>query len=238
MGDGKSKIIFLVCLILTACSILDVKKAEDLAQKTYRKSLKFEVDGKAFQGIAILPHKDCYEITLMPEDKMSFVLFQTFHRDVPIEKPKTGWFSNKIKYKYCPQTNTEDTGYSPLEVAVLNDKQVHDAFAFIMLRDTKPEISLPANLKCNGDFTYVDGTAICQTAAGLQEEIFFQQKVLVGTSNENCEKPESNDGLFWKVRVSEGECPYVFTAKEKHKNGKRLSLILTTIGYTALKTGD
>lgn len=225
-------------LLLVGCSIMQVQKASDLASKTYRKSLKFEVDEKTYEGIAVLPLKSCYDFTLIPEDKMSFYIFQTPHRDEPMEKPKTGWFSNKVKYRYCPQVGIEDQGYSPLEIAALNDKQKFDSFAFIMFRDVRPEISLKANLKCNGKFKAVEGTSICQTAAGLLQEITFNQVVLTSEPNGHCAKPESKDGIFWKIKVSEGECPYYFTAREKHKNGKRLSHLLTTIGYTALRTTD
>jgi hypothetical protein len=227
-------ILFILLLTINGCSILQVQKAEELAKKTYRKSLKFEVEEKIYEGIAVLSYKNCHNITFRPEDKMTFFIFQTPHRDEPMEKPKTGWFSNKVEYKFCPQLGIEDQGYSPLEVAALNEKQKFDSFAFIVFRDIRPEISLTANLKCNGKFKTYDGTSVCQTAEGLMQQIYFNQQVITSEPNAGCFKPESKDGIFWNIKVSEGECPYYFTAREKHKNGKRLSHLLTTIGYTAL----
>lgn len=220
--------------LLSSCGIMQVQKAEELASKTYRKSLKFEVNDVTYEGIAVLPLKSCYDFTLIPDDKMTFYIFQTPHRDEPMEKPKTGWFSSKVKYRYCPQSGIEDQGYSPLEIAALNEKQKYDSFAFIIFKDVRPEISLKANLKCNGKFQSVDGASICQTASGLMQEITFDQVVLTSEPNGNCAKPESKDGINWYVKVSDGECPYYFTAREKHKNGKRLSHLLTTIGYNSL----
>lgn len=228
-------IIFMIFSLLTGCSLMQVQDAQKMAEQTYRKYLKFKVDGKEYFGVAVLPRKSSYEIKFFPETKITTYLIQTCHRDEPIDKPKTGWFSNEFEYRFLPQAGIEDQGACPLEVAALEESQKKDGFAFIEFRDVRGEISLDGNLRCNGVFEKVQGTAICQSAEGLIQEIFFNQKVLIEKAGNSCPNPESEDGFFWRLKMPKDKCSYYFTAREKHKNGERLSLRLTTIGYTASK---
>ena len=236
--DNTLKKILIVLSILIigfqiGCSIIPVKDPEELAKYYFRKSLKFEIDGKSYEGVAVLPRKETYNITIIPDEKMTFYIFQTPHRDIPIDKPDTGWFNKKFSYKYTPQTNLEDRGYTPLKITALNKDQVSDAFAFIEFKDANSEISLEANVKCNGElYSNVIGVSICQTAKGLIEEILFKEKVLIESVDNNCVNPTTNDGILWRIKASEGECPYYFTARTRHENGHRLSHRLTMIGYT------
>lgn len=228
-------IALMIVVIFSGCSMLPVKSPEEMAKHTYRKELVFEVDGKKYAGIGVLPHKAFYDITFFPEAKVDSYIIQTCHRDVLIRKPKTGWFSNKYTYRYQPQVGLETKSTCALEVAALNESQKNEGFAFITYQDERPEISLKANMRCNGLFSNEQGVAICQTAAGLLQQVFFMQQVLIENVGGPCEMPTSDDGFFWNLKVSKDECTYFFTGREKHKNGKRLSFGLTTIGYTSIK---
>lgn len=178
------------------CSLVPVKDPKDLSKYSFRKSLKFEVDGRSYSGVAVLPRKQSYTITIMPDEKMTFYIFQTPHRDIPIDKPDTGWFNKKFVYQYSPQPGLEDRGYTPLEITALNKDQVSDAFAFIEFKDANSEISLEATIKCNGELQpNVVGVSICQTAKGLIEEILFNEKVLIESVDNGCEKPYTDDGI-------------------------------------------
>lgn len=220
--------------LTTLFQLKDYKDPKELSKHTYRKQLKFEVDGKTYEGVAVLPRKTSYQITIMPEEKMTYYIFQTPHREVVFDKPETGWFNKKFTYNYAPQYGLEDRGYMPLEIAALNKEQVADSFAFIEFQDARPEISLEANIRCNGNFDTANGVSLCQTAKGLIQEIFFQEKVLITPSENGCAEPETKDGYFWKIQTSEGECPYYFTAQKKHSNGKRMSHRFTVISYTKI----
>lgn len=213
--------------------IKDVKDPKELSKHTYRKQLKFEVDGKIYEGVAVLPRKSSYSITIIPEEKMTYYIFQTPHREIVFDKPDTGWFNKKFTYLYNPQYDLEDRGYTPLEIAALNKDQEADAFAFIEFKDARPEISLEANVRCNGEYQSGNiGVSLCQTAKGLIQEIFFKEKVLIENVDNGCSQPTTESGYFWRIEASEGECPYYFTAQRKHENGKRLSHRLTMVSYT------
>lgn len=214
--------------------IKDLKNPQELSKQTYRKQLKFEIDGKTYEGVAVLPRKTSYQITIVPEEKMTYYIFQTPHREVVFDKPDNGWFNKKFAYTYAPQYGLEDRGYMPLEIAALNKEQVADAFAFIEFQDARPEISLEANVRCNGNFQSSIGVSLCQTAKGLIQEIFFKEKVLIQDVNNGCSQPETQDGFFWRIQTSEGECPYYFTAQRKHENGKRMSHRFTVVSYTKI----
>ena len=60
-------IIFMIFSLLTGCSLMQVQDAQKMAEQTYRKYLKFKVDGKEYLGVAVLPRKSSYEIKFFPE---------------------------------------------------------------------------------------------------------------------------------------------------------------------------
>lgn len=216
------------------CSILQTQSANEMASKTFRKDLKFEIDGKTYSGVAVLPRKPTYEIIFHPETKIERFIIQTCHRDATIDKPKTGWFSNKFTYKFTPQPGIEDSMSCPLEIAALDLNQTKNGFAFIEFQDQRPEISLKANIKCNGDYNLETGVGVCQSAAGLLQQVFFSEKVLLEGVTGECEGPESNDGFFWNWIMKDEKCVYYFVARTKHKNGKRLAFRLNAIGFNSV----
>ena len=76
------------CSSLTGLlQIKDVKDPKELSKHTYRKQLRFEVDGKTYDGVAVLPRKSSYSITILPEEKMTYYIFQTPHREIVFDKP-------------------------------------------------------------------------------------------------------------------------------------------------------
>jgi hypothetical protein len=225
-------LLFLSTLFIVSCNSVPTISPEKMAAEVYRKDLKVVVDGTTYLGIGVLPLKPSYTIEIYPEEKSGRIIIQSCNRDHTIDKPKTGWFSNKVVYKYQPLIGAELGRNCPLEIATINDKK-KNSFAYLEFKDSRPEISLSGTLRCNGEETRNEGVAICQTAEGLRQEIYFNTKVLVEAIGDGCDIMESKDGFFWSWDAVPNECEIYFTAREKHRNGKRLSFRLAALGYTS-----
>jgi hypothetical protein len=217
-----------------SCSTYTVKDPQKLAEETYRKDLKLEIDGKTYEGTAVLTRKTSYELTIFPEGKMDRLIIQNCHRDMTTDKPKTGWFSNKHTFRFMPIPGMEDNRSCPLEIASLEEKKTRNGFAYIDFQDSREEISLRAYMKCNGEYSTPQGVGICQAASGLRQSVFFQSQTLLEGVEGECDVMESKDGFFWEWNATPGKCIYYFVAREKHKNGKRLAFRLNALGYTSI----
>lgn len=234
--------LILLALILgpffIGCSSVPVDDPKKMAEQVYKKDLKVIIDGVTYQGLGVLPVKSSYEIVIAPEVKCQRITIQTKNRDVNLDEPKTGWLSNKVTYRYTPLLSAETDDNSSLEISCTNDKK-KNAFAYLVFQDSRPEISLRAHMRCNGEYSTPSGVGVCQTAVGLRQEIFFQSRVVAEDIGDGCDFVKTKDGYFWEWIAIPGECEVDFTsATERHANGKRLSFRLTAIGYTAIPSKE
>lgn len=223
---------------LLSCSTFTVKDPQKEAEQIYRKDIKIKVDKNNYIGIGVLPRQLLYEITLFPDGKIDRLIVQNCHREIVIDKPKTGWFNNSFSFTYQPILNMEDNRSCPLEIAALEEKKTRNGFAFFDFRDIREEISLPASIKCNGSFSMQDGVGICQAPAGLRQSITFRSQTILDGVDGNCNVMESPNGFVWEWNQPAEKCVFYFVAREKHKNGKRLVFRLNTLGYTAVPVRD
>ena len=243
MGEQLLKVILLILTIALfglscGCANLPITNPNQLAQETFKKDLKLNIDGVKFKGIAVLPRKSVYKIKIQPESSIERLIIQTCHRDATIDKPKTGWLSSEIEYIFSPQVGLEDSRSCPLEIAALDINHRKNGFAYVDWIDARPHISLSARMRCNGEFSIPQGTGICQSAVGLIQEVFFNQQVIVAGYDSRCAAPETKDGFFWQWKMSQDKCVYYFVAREKHENGERIAFRLNAIGFTAVPVRD
>ena len=89
-----------------------------------------------------------------------------------------------------------------------------------------PELDLTAIVSCNGARHNSRGVSICQSKAGLIQEIQFQEKVLWPEKN-TCIKMTSKDEKTFRFSMPKGQCVFRFMTKENEEKFYRL----TTIGY-------
>lgn len=220
--------------LLAGCSLTPVVDTQKQAEQTYRKDMLVKVNDKEYPGVGVLPVSSFYKITVYPKEKISRLIVQNCHREFVIDKPKTGWFKTEYTFSIAPLTDVETNKLCQLEIAALNEN-TKNSFAFFEFDDTRPEVSLQSFLKCNGAYTVSNaGVSLCQSAEGLEQQIFFQERVMIGEIPSNCNEPKSEDGIFWSFVPNKSKCSYYFVARTKHKNGKRLMHRLTTLGYSAI----
>jgi hypothetical protein len=217
---------------------MPVKDIKTQAEQTYKKDMLVKVDDNEYRGVGVLPLKDKYKITLSPKDKASRILIMNCHREIVVDKPKTGWFSNAYTFIFEPLDQVEKGKLCQLEIASLN-VETKNSFAFFEFDDSRPEISLQGFVRCNGEYKASRaGVSLCQSAEGLEQQIFFQEKVLIEGVLDNCNKPESKDGFFWSFVPNRNKCSYYFISNKKASNGKRMAHRLTAIGYSSIPVED
>lgn len=223
---------FLVIGFSLGCSLLDVKDPQKEAEQIYKKDLELIIDGNKYSGTAVLPLKASYSITVIPEEKADRVIIQSCHRDLTIDKPKSGWFSSKYTFTYEPIIGMEDNRNCALEIASLTAK-TKNAFAYIDFRDSRPEISLKANIKCNGQYSTSDGVSVCQSAAGLRQSISFEEKTLIEGIDLKCNVMETKDRYTYEWNMVADKCIYYFVSNKKNEAGKRIIHRLNALGFTS-----
>lgn len=229
-------LVFMMALFSTfgCASISTPEDVKRLAVETFRKDMKVVVDGVEYRGTGVLPIRPAYKIQITPKEKASRLILQNCHREIVIDKPKTGWFSKTYQIDFAPIDVAESGKLCQLEIASTNE-QVKNSFAFFEFDDSRPEVSLQALLKCNGQQSFSRaGVSLCQSAEGLEQVISFSQKVVNEGNIEECNQPESKDGFTWVFIPNKNKCSYYFVAQKKHPNGKRLAHRLTSIGYSMI----
>lgn len=199
----------------------------------YMHRLSIDVNGKSFKGVGVVPLASEYKIEVDPPGKIDRIVWRTCSREDVIDEPSTGW-SGKFKFKISPTPGLEDVNSCALEIVVLEQKKRRNAFGLIEFQDRRPQISLPAKLSCNGVQTLEQGVAVCQSSAGLYQQIEFDVPVVQAGAEHNCDvvRPLRGNERIYRFPMAQGACTYYFVAKQKHENGERLALRLSTIGYT------
>lgn len=216
-------------LFMMGCSTMPAP--EYSAAETYRHDLKIEVNGIEYRGIGVLKRATAYNIEVDPKGKIDRIMWQTCHRGDLEDKPDVGW-SGKYKFTIFPVKHIEESEACPISITVLEEKKRRNGFALLDFEDVREEVSLVANLSCNGEVVQKNGVSICQSAVGLIQEIQFGTPVVIRNVNKPCDVMKTSDEKLYRFNVPKGQCTFNFVAQEKAKNGKRFVHRLSTIGYT------
>jgi hypothetical protein len=225
-------------LMLSSCSSIVLPEKPETAGITFKHDLIVEVNGSKFKGIGVVPRHSQYTVKITPDEKIDRLIWQTCHQDDVIDKPKTGWFNKSYEFVLKDVPGVVDVTSCSLELISMNEAHRQNAFATIEFLDTRPEVSLPALLKCSGVMTnYSQGVSICQSSAGLVQQITFSEPVVNEGADGTCNVMNSKDRLVYTFFMPKGKCTYYFVAKTK-LGEKRLLHRLQTIGYTDVPLKD
>jgi hypothetical protein len=206
--------------------------SKNIENKTFKHDLLVDVNGTRFKGIGVAKKASTYHIIIYPTEKIDRLTYTTCHLQQTIDQPKTGWFSGKFEFDLTDIPGVTDVHACSLQILAMNEDNRVNMFALIEFQDTRPEISLPATVKCNGDLrSYPDGVSICQTAAGLVEQISFNETVIQKGSSPQCDVMKSIDDKTFTYFMPSSNCTYYFSSQRKI-NGKRVSHRLETLGFT------
>lgn len=229
--------------VLSGCSLLSTKEIyQPSASETYKNDLRVSINGRIFVGVGVLPSEPSYTVEVFPEGRIDRITWRTCNREEVVDQDPKGFWdgifgSKKDRYSFtlARTTGLEDVTACGLKITVLEEKKRRNGFAFFDFEDARPEITLPATLTCNGIKSQTSGVSLCQSAAGLYQQIEFPAEVIQKGSGPNCDvmKPLNGDLTKYRFVMPPGEdCVYYFVSNVKDENGKRLTHRLTLIGYT------
>jgi hypothetical protein len=220
------KIIFLFFLFLAACSNTD----QNIDIKNYyRKDMTVKINGKKATGMVVAEPAPSYKIEIKAKGKLDLLTITSCHREVIKEHAgEGGLFGNrkKAKYEYIPVQGIETRYPCPLYIIGYEEQKQRHSFGLIQFESS--EYTLIANVICNGKLTHATGASVCQSKAGLIQEIKFINSV--NTSfDKDCAIPIPQDNKRFVFEIPEGECAYVFEDKSSGELHH-----LTTYGYNKI----
>lgn len=205
--------IFIVLSLIQGCAstkLLDI-------EKTYRKSLKFKVNGEYANGTFTTKKKGSYHLEIYTPQKPNFVKITSCHQERIFIKP-----GKELSFDYKPNPDVEANDHPCfLEILALEESGKNQWGLLDFKLDTE---NLPAKISCNGDISNAKGSFLCQSREGLIQEIEFVNEVTV-LSPDECNKITPDKGKKFFYSTTEGSCFYLFSEE------KRDMFRLITFGY-------
>lgn len=201
-----------IFLVITGCQTLSPELLDK--EKTYKRTLRFEVDGIESYGTHVASKKTQYSFRFYLPEKPNMIELTSCHRDEILYDP-----GRKLDYTYRPSPGIEDQPACLLEIAAFDEKGKN----YWALIDFSLEEKLPAKINCNGKSYISSGVTICQSKAGLIQTIEFDKPVKA-VNQERCPKMQKMRDNFFEYVIAKGKCLYLFSdGKDEHR--------LTTLGY-------
>lgn len=211
------KLLFLL-MILAGCGLTSQSKVGSV-DSVFKHDLWMHVDGVTHMGTGVVDVKSNRLNIEFNAKKSEFISITTCHRHV-ILKDKN---DSSYEYTYSPERGLEQR-YCPMTIRVYY-KDGRFSFGFLDFK-YDPELTLTANVTCNGRNKAYKGSSVCHSKFGLVQGIRFSKRVDVGWEGD-CPKPEYRDGL-WYVRTRINKCVYDFyTSNEAFR--------YTTLGYDEVR---
>jgi len=207
-------------LLLGACSTWQQVNISPPLYR-YKADIKVTVDGKSFDGMAVTKLNGPKLIEIESKAALDLLTISSCHRQFTAERvdAKSGWFGrgsgHTYKYTYSP-TEVEKEGFCPIYLQAF-DRNGVVAWGYLAFRT---EEELPSQMDCNGRQITFAGVSVCQSKAGLRQQISFAVPVKMKGS-ELCKVQAINDKTF-RFSTEMGFCYATFT---DGKNWHRMVLL-------------
>ncbi len=203
----------ILCVLLSSCaSIPQTSLPPSMQQTIPNYTLSGSVNGTAFSGVAVIPWSSQYDVKVESSVDVDYMTISTCARDIPITSAISVYWTlphNSIDYPYLPDP-LENHGSCLMRIDAFNKKNPANN-AFAILDFETPDATLPATNVCNGAVETTGGVSVCQSKAGLLQEIVFQTPVEIykPAIAADC-VPTTNDNLVWKLTVPLHDCVVYF----------------------------
>ena len=232
----------LLLLFLSGCSTLTdffLPAAMNKNPKVeWRKDLLLEVDDKIYRGVALVPIKTTYSITIWPSDeRIDRLQWRTCHREDYVDKAvKRGfWPWSKddkfFKMSFTPKRIELDRA-CPLMLEALAEKHKSMSFGMVIFPDANTHVSLPAIIECDGRTERSTGVSECQGAVDTIHKINFDGEVFQDDRpNATCPPMKQVKSNSFEFFMPKDLCVYLFKSPQKDANGKYKTHKLITFGY-------
>jgi hypothetical protein len=215
----RAVVLALLCGALTACAavpqIANVLFGTDAVEKyppgelyKYRGELTITVDGKAFEGVAVTKQGPV-NIRIDSKFGLDRIQFTSCGRHDVKRDLESSWFSKTKNFTYAYTPNEmESQGLCPLYIEAFN-KQALAAWGFVAFRKDE---TLTARVGCNGVEWKFAGYSVCQTKAGLDQSVSFEQDIEDYEADPLCNMKKTSARTF-TVRPGLGMCAATFYSK-------------------------
>lgn len=215
---------YFLLIALSGCSTVSQKLEPGVF---YKRDMDLAVNGSSGVGVVVVPNRSIYEMDIRSKGKLDLFTLTTCHREDSREKAgEDGLFGDKkrVKLIYAPVVGIE-TGELACPVQ-LGGYSVSGKHSWGFVDFESPELTVDATVKCNGSTYKTHGVSVCQSKAGLLQEIIFAD--VMDTVKGSCGKLESDDGKAYRYTMPKGQCAWMFMDKggEIHRH--------TTIGYESI----
>jgi hypothetical protein len=205
---------------LSACaaipSVIVAPTSQTTPDHKFQYDLKGDINGYHFDGVGTVPLNDqnAYTLNVTSDVDVDLMTITTCHRDwSDQDQPITsgGWFTphRGFTFTFSLAHGIEDYGTCLLRIGAYNKGGNPQQWAIVDF--LTPDSELPAVNKCNGDQGTTHGVSICQSKAGLDEEIDFASPVeIADATNVNCKPRVPKDGMHWIYTLPNQECVVYF----------------------------
>lgn len=221
---------YLILFLLAGCSGAVQKLDPSIF---YKRDIRVEVNGKAYEGVVTVPRSSSYNVTLKPQGNLDMVLVKSCHREDTAQKSTSGGFFNfksktEFSYAYEPRPGLENGELAcPLTVDVYEVAKGRHSWAFIDFEH--PSYSLPFQVDCNGHTSQATGVFVCQAKKGLVQRVSSPVALSwYPAEPAACAKPMRVSNYQYEIALSGDICVYMFDAKDGRRGR------LTTIGYSGV----
>lgn len=194
----------------------------------YKRDIGIEVNGRAYEGVVVVPYASKYDLILEPKGDLDMVLLRTCHREETVEKmqAKKFWRSSstgKYLYNFEPIKGLETGRVCPLRIDVYEAAKERHSWAHVEFES--PDYTIEYELACNGETKLVRGVGVCQAKKETVQRVKFLEPVqFAPVEPSGCSVPVWVDNAY-EIEVYGGECLY----QVRNRAGDMARL--TTIGY-------
>lgn len=218
--------LFLIVALVSGCT--NVSQPLN-PSKMYKRDVRIKHGGTEYIGVAVLPGgEQSYKLELTFAGELDLFTFRSCHREVTQEEAGGGRIfgkRNKVEITYVPVSPLETDKFCPIEIGGYERDGGRHSWAFIDFET--PFEKMPAMVLCNGRRHGYKGVSVCQSPAGLMQQIVFSRAVTVLTTND-CPTPTSEDGgKTFDFNPALGRCVYSFRAVDAPREFHRL----VALGY-------
>lgn len=216
-------VLFLIVNLLIGCGspVLKNDPQSRSLDDFYKRDLEVCFEGTCGEGVLVVPKKTSYKFKIKSKGALDLFTFSTCHREETAEAVGGGWFgsSKSMDGTYIPMQGIE-TEFCPAYIGGYDKKGMH-SWGFIDFETD--EAKLPATVFCNGNRIKSGGVSVCQSKAGLLQEIRFEVPVSVEFDSVKCKFPKPEDSKIFRFEMPSGECSVAFFSEDN--NVHRLTLI-------------
>jgi len=202
--------------LLMACSSFPEQKLD--LNVLYKRDMDITINGKYWNGVAVAPQADKYEIKIRTVGRNDNFTFTTCHREESIKNQK-----NDVAFLFTPRKGIEDGNSCIADMGGLDKDKGRHSWGLVDFENSAYRIQ--ATLDCNGQTLETNGVAVCQSLAGLRQRIKFKYPVKISPSI-GCRLLTPADEMSFVFEMVRGKCVFEFWEPSLSRKFR-----LTTFGY-------